>query len=310
MRGESDAAIRTPWTDQAEQREGGPEQLKAHLIEVHRRNPGFTESCAGRCLDAHGETSYDWLCDAATDQRGARVLDLACGSGVLLSVLRDRLPGAKALVGVDMSAAELDLARARLDGRGVVLHEGVAQNLTFAATASFDTVLCHWALTLMDPVAPVFSEIARVLTGGGTFAAIVDGDSAAAPAYDDVNDLVFAHVRAEVPSMGDRDLGDPRIRKPAALERLARSFFPEARVTTQTRVFTLQGEARMVAEEAVGFFYAAFVLSPPARAALIDELADLFLTQADGNAPTFSMPVCRLLVRRGMDDTESPMAAP
>ncbi|MEM9839602.1 MAG: class I SAM-dependent methyltransferase [Pseudomonadota bacterium] len=292
-----DAAIRTSWTDEADQREGSTESLKEHLIEVHRRNPGFTESCAGRCTDAEEKTSYDWLCDAALDQQGARVLDLACGSGVLLSLLRDRIPDAQALVGVDMSAAELDLARQRLEGQSVMLHEGVAQDLAFADAASFDVVLCHWALTLMDPVEPVFSEIVRVLASGGTFAAIVDGDPAEAPGYQAVNDLVFAHVRAEVPSIEKRDLGDSRIRKPGSLAALARSFFPRASVTTQTRVFTLQGEARMLAKEAVGFFYAAFVLSPLARAALIDQLTDLLAAQAEGGVPTFSLPVCRLLVR-------------
>ncbi len=297
MKSFNDAPIRTSWTDDAGQREGDAESLKEHLIEVHRRNPGFTASCAGRCTDSHGRTSYDWLCDAAAEQEGTRVLDLACGSGVLLSLLRDRIPDAKALVGVDMSAEELDLARQCLVGHGVVLHKGVAQDLTFAAASSFDTVLCHWALTLMDPVEPVFFEIARVLAGGGTFAAIVDGDVAEAPGYEAVNDLIFAHVRAEAPSVGARDLGDPRIRKPESLGALARSFFPRAIVTTETRVFALQGEARMVAEEAAGFFYAAFILSPSARATLIDELAEQIAAQAEGNMPTFSLPVCRLLVR-------------
>ena len=293
----SDAAIRTSWTDQADQRDSPGDSLKEHLLEVHRRHPGFTESCASRCTDREGKTSYDWLCDAAVDQDSQRVLDLACGSGVLLGLLRDRIPDAAALVGIDMSTAELNLARQRLEGRRAVLHEGVAQNLSFADAASFDTVLCHWALTLMDPVEPVLSEVARVLARGGTFAAIVDGNLAEAPGYEAVNNLVFAHVRAEVPSIGERDLGDPRIRQPATLDALARSAFPSASVTTQTRVFTLQGEARELAEEAVGFFYAAFVLSPQARTTLIDQLAELLRAQSEGDVPAFSLPVCRLLVR-------------
>lgn len=298
--GASDTAIRTPWTDDKTSGEDSAGSLKDHLIEVHRRHPGFTESCAGRCTDEHGMTSYDWLCEVATGRdtlpQGGRILDLACGSGVLLGLLRNRLPGAEALVGVDMSPAELDLARRRLEGRDVVLHEGVAQDLSFAEASSFDTVLCHWALTLMEPVEPVFSEIVRVLQNGGTFAAIVDGDPVQAPGYEAINDLVFGYVRDEVPTVGTRDLGDPRIRKPAILDALARDQFPNAEVTTQTKVFTLEGEARLLAEEAVGFFYAAFVLSAPARAALIDELTALLMVQASSREPTFSLPVCRLVV--------------
>lgn len=291
------AAIRTAWTDNGD---GDAQSLKDHLLEVHRRYPGFTESCAGSCTDAEGRTSYDWLCDAAVEYEDARVLDLACGSGVLLSLMRDRIPNADLLVGLDMSAAELDLARRRLDERDVDLHEGVAQDLSFAASGSFDTVLCHWALTLMDPVEPVLSEVGRILAGGGAFAAIVDGDPAEAPGYSAVHDLVFKHVRAEAPSISERDLGDPRVRKPVALEALARSAFPEANVLTQMKTFALQGEPRVLAEEAAGFFYAAFILSKSARAILIDELAALFTEQAEGCLATFYLPTCRLLVRTPM----------
>lgn len=294
MTTEPRAAIRTAWTDD---RDAGPQSLKDHLLEVHRQNPGFTESCAGGCTDGEGRTSYDWLCDAVAAHESPRVLDLACGSGLLLSLVGQQVPDTELRVGLDMSAEELDLARRRLEGEGVVLHEGVAQDLSFAADASFNTVLCHWALTLMDPVEPVLSEVARVLAPGGSFAAIVDGDPAEAPGYAAVDALVAGYVRNDVASIGERELGDSRVRKRGSLEALAREAFPTATVTTQMKTFTLEGESLALAEEATGFFYAAFMLSPTARAALIDQLAALFAEEARGGAPVFSLPTCRLLVQ-------------
>ncbi len=74
-----------------------------YLAGFHARRPGITEQVLRRSLGAGGDP-YDWLA-CAVPQR-ARVLDLACGNGPLWP----RLPG-RAYVGVDVSAAELGLAR-------------------------------------------------------------------------------------------------------------------------------------------------------------------------------------------------------
>jgi ubiquinone/menaquinone biosynthesis C-methylase UbiE len=51
-------------------------------------------------------------------------------------------------------------------GQNVRLHVGLAQALPVTAE-SVDVVLCHAALMLMVPVAPVVAELARVLRSGG-----------------------------------------------------------------------------------------------------------------------------------------------
>ena len=73
-------------------------------------------------------------------------------------------------------------------------------------------MLCHWALTLMDPIGPVLDEVRRVLTPEGRFAALVDGPMNTAPGYSEVHDLIYSYVQEEIPSYGEIDLGDPRIR--------------------------------------------------------------------------------------------------
>ena len=106
-------------------------------------------------------------------------LDLACGSGPLLKILYDRNKNLK-LKGVDISPEELELAKARLPKGVVDLFELKAQNLTAIDDNSIDVVLCHWALTLMNPITPVLNEVHRVLSSGGRFAALVDGPNGCA----------------------------------------------------------------------------------------------------------------------------------
>ena len=76
--------VDTRWTQRLRCSERPSElELREHLLAVHRRHAGFTESCARRCRDGSGRNSYEWLAEAIDPNRHQRVLDLACGSGVL-----------------------------------------------------------------------------------------------------------------------------------------------------------------------------------------------------------------------------------
>ncbi|MEM7530465.1 MAG: methyltransferase domain-containing protein [Pseudomonadota bacterium] len=291
------AAIESGWTDCLHRGERpDAESLRSHLLAVHEVHTGFTESCAAGCRDREGRNSYEWLSEAVPRDAGS-VLDMACGSGVLLQVCRRRLGHSVALVGIDMSPDEVALARARLPAGGVTLHQALAQSMVPVADASVDAVLCHWALTLIDPVAPAMAEVGRVLRPGGTFAAIVDGPMEIAPGYAEVDGLIFAAVRQAYPHYGDIDLGDPRVRDTSALSTLCAEAFPGAEIRIESSVMTVEGTAKTVASEAAGFFYAAFVLSPAARAAMLQDLAQQLATQAAGGTCRFHMPVNRLCVR-------------
>ena len=199
-----------------------------------------------------------------------------------------------------MCPEELGLAKTLLLNSGVNLIESKAQNLTAIDDNSVDIVLCHWALTLMDPIAPVLDEVRRVLTSNGRFAALVDGPMNSAPAYKEVHDLIYSYVQEEMPSYGKIDLGDPRIRGSESLRNLARKAFPEAKVTIETNVVSMEGPVTQVAEIAAGFFYAAFVLKPDKRKSMITSLSNI-LTISNGSSHSerkgqFSMPISRLLV--------------
>ena len=273
--------------------------LVDHLRTVHQEHAGFTEECASSCRDETGRNSYEWLAELVPDNEGLRVLDLACGSGSLLKILFDRNKNLN-LKGIDMCPEELALAKTRLINSGVNLIESKAQNLTAINDNSIDIVLCHWALTLMDPIAPVLDEVRRVLTSGGQFAALVDGPMNAAPSYTEVHDLIYSYAQEEIPSYGEIDLGDPRIRGSESLSNLAHKAFPEANVTIETNVVSMEGPVTQVAEIVAGFFYAAFVLKPEKRKLMITSLSNILAISKESTDAErqgrFSMPISRLLV--------------
>ncbi len=188
----TNAPLRTEWTD-ALVRGVAPDSaaLRAHLRAVHHDHAGFTDECAGDCRDAQGRTSYEWLAEAIDPTNCRALLDVACGSGPLLGLCADVLPATTRLIGVDISPDELALASRRLPPGRAELLEGQAQSLDGLADGSIDVALCHWALTLMDPIAPVLAEIDRVLAPGGRFAAIIDGPPDAAQGYAAVHDLIY-----------------------------------------------------------------------------------------------------------------------
>jgi SAM-dependent methyltransferase len=203
-----------------------------------------------------------------------------------------------------MCPEELVLAKTRLKNSRVDLIESKAQNLTAINDNAIDIVLCHWALTLMDPIVPVLDEVKRVLTSEGQFAALVDGPMNGASGYAEVHDLIYSYVQEEIPSYGEIDLGDPRIRGSESLSNLAHKAFPQANVTIETNVVSMEGPVTKVAEIASGFFYAAFILKPEKRKLMIKNLSNMLaiskVSTDNERQGRFSMPISRLLVRQSI----------
>lgn len=110
------------------------------------------------------ETTARHTSDALAPHAGERILDLGCGTGVVLARLVAR-PGTLRLTGVDASPEMLSRARMRLPDK-VTLVQGAAERLPFA-NAVFDAIVTSSMLHhLADPDAAL-REAARVLAPGG-----------------------------------------------------------------------------------------------------------------------------------------------
>jgi len=101
-------------------------------------------------------------------ERGQRVLDVACGTGVV--AITAARAGARA-TGLDLTPELLERARenARIAGVDVEWHEGDAEALPFP-DASFDAVLSQFGHMFAPQADLALKEMLRVLRPGGTIA--------------------------------------------------------------------------------------------------------------------------------------------
>jgi len=293
--------IVSAWTRQVESgQQPSSADLRDHLATVHDKNAGFTEAFAWNCRDFNGKNSYELLADIVDKKSHSKILDLACGSGVLLDLCNQRFGDELEFSGVDMNNAELKLARERLAHTNIKLHQGMAQDLNFVTTSSIDVILCHWALTLMDPVAPVFVTVKRVLKESGIFAAIIDGDAETAPGYLEIHDIIYKYAQREYPDYGVIELGDPRIRTAAGLQELAAKTFVDSDINITPFLLSLTAAPDILAREAAGFFYASFVISEAAHRQMLIDLENHFAAHQQDGTSCITMPVNRLVARKNI----------
>lgn len=109
------------------------------------------------------------VADAARVAPGDRVLDVACGTGVLTRAIQKRIGMTGRITGLDCNAGMLTVAEEL--SPGVAWQQGVAESMPFA-DASFDVVVCQFGLMLMDPVAAI-REMLRVVVPKGRLVATV-----------------------------------------------------------------------------------------------------------------------------------------
>ena len=290
--------IKSAWTQQIESgQQPSSSALRDHLDAVHDNNAGFTEAFAWNCRDVNGKNSYELLADIVDQKYHSHVLDLGCGSGVLLDLCNQRFGAELVLSGVDMNGSELKLARKRLAHTNTKFYQGAAQNLDYLADSSFDVIFCHWALTLMDPVVEVLATTKRLLKEKGIFAAIIDGDPKTAPGYLAVHDIIYEHVQCKYPDYGVFELGDPRVRTAAGLQKLTAETFEDFDINITPITLSFNAAPKILAREAAGFFYASFVLSPNDFSKMLNDLEKYFITNQQDGISCFTMPVNRLVVR-------------
>jgi SAM-dependent methyltransferase len=112
------------------------------------------------------------LLDAADARVGERVIDIACGTGVVTRVAATRVGRTGRIVGLDINAAMLAIARSQADaadGAPIAWLEGDAQAIPLP-DASFDVALCQQGLQQFPDRPAALREIRRVLVDGGRLA--------------------------------------------------------------------------------------------------------------------------------------------
>ena len=135
------------------------------------------------------------LVDAAALQIGERVLDVACGTGIVARLAAERVGETGRIAGSDVNRSMLEVARS-LPAAGVSIewHEADAESLPHA-DESFDAVLCQMGLQFVENKLAALREMRRVLVAGGRAVINVPGPAPAPMAA--FADALGQHVGAK-----------------------------------------------------------------------------------------------------------------
>ena len=139
------------------------------------------------------------LLDHADLQAGERVVDIACGTGLVTFAAAEAVARWGMVFGTDISAQMVEQGRARAcarEYRHVWFERADAEALHFPGGV-FDAALCALGLMYVPDPGAAVAEMARVLTPGGRAVAAVWGARSRC-GWADIFPIVDAHAQTDV----------------------------------------------------------------------------------------------------------------
>lgn len=176
--------------------------------------------------------------DAAAVGVGHRVLDVACGTGVLARAAVERVGSAGTVTGVDPNPGMLAVARRLSDA--VEWEQGAAEALP-TSDSSFDRVVSQFGMMFFSDRRQAVKEMLRSLVPGGRVAVAVWDALENSPAYAREVDLLERMAGADAADalrapflMGDRSaleqlLSDAGVEEVTGVTPMGRASFPSIR---------------------------------------------------------------------------------
>ena len=225
------------------------------------------------------------LVQAAGIHEGQRVLDVACGTGVVTRLAAERVGPGGRVAGTDINPAMLDVARAVSSASEppIAWYETAAEAMPLP-DASFDLVLCQLGLQFMRDKEAAVREMRRVLVPGGQVFITVPKPT---PIFEVMHDAIARHIDPGTAAFVHLvfSLGDP-----AALERLLEhSGFDGVTVRVATKEFHLPPAADFLWQYIQSTPLAPSIMGADEnrRTALEREVVDGWQAWADGGGMTY-----------------------
>lgn len=175
------------------------------------------------------------LIERAALRPGERVLDVACGTGVVTRLAAERVGAAGTVTGVDMNPGMLAVARSiTTPGMSIEWYEATAEALPLPDEA-FDVVLCQISLQLFEDRLAALRDMWRVLRPGGRVVLNVPG--AIEPIFVVMAEALARHINPELAGFVHRVFS---LHDADELQRLmSRAGFREVRVQTDAKTLRL-----------------------------------------------------------------------
>lgn len=145
---------------------------------------------------------------SANSQLGERVLDVACGTGIVARQIAPRMGPQGIIVGLDLDPDKINVARAAAEREGLTIewHTGPAEQLLFP-DHHFDLVFCQFGLMFFSDQHAALSEMHRVLRTDGRVALSVWQSLEREPFYQTLDEVSRRYLGKssveEVFSLGD-----------------------------------------------------------------------------------------------------------
>ena len=231
--------------------------------------PTFPELYEKTLVPALFRPWAELMLQRAAPQRGARVLDVACGTGIVARLARERLGNGAKVVGVDVAPPMIAMARSvapEIDWR-----VGDAGALPLEAGEQFDLVVCQQGLQFFPDRAAAAREMHRALAPDGRLAVSTWRPDEESP------------VLLELRRIAERHLGPLADRRhafgePGPLEALLRDAgFRDARTKTVSRTIRFEDGAvfvRLNAMALIGMSAAAAQLGEEERGRLLARIGE------------------------------------
>jgi ubiquinone/menaquinone biosynthesis C-methylase UbiE len=166
---------------------------------------------------------------------GERVVDAACGTGVVARVAAQRVGGGGSVVAVDVNPGMLAVARSLPPGPGTAIEwsEASVLDLPFA-DASFDVALCQLGLQFFPDRPRALRSLQRIVIPGGRLALNVFGPIEHNPATHALSDSLDRRVRpgASLTKRAEHALAD--VDELRAL--VAEAGFEDVEIETETKL--------------------------------------------------------------------------
>ena len=135
------------------------------------------------------------LVEAAQLSPGERVLDVACGTGVVARLAAEQVGAAGHVTGLDVNSGMLAVARSVPSPVAIEWREGAAED-TQLGTAAYDAALCQMGLQFFADRGAALAELYRVLAPGGRLVANVPGPMP--PVFQILQRGIGDHVSPEI----------------------------------------------------------------------------------------------------------------
>ena len=142
-----------------------------------------------------GRPVAETLVEAAALRSGERVLDVACGTGIVARLAAERVGPRGAVEGLDPNPGMLAVARAAAPSdSSITWHEGPAESMPLP-DEGIDVILCGMGLQFFSDREAGLREMRRVLVRGGRLLANVPGP--APPPLEAMAEALDRHVSPE-----------------------------------------------------------------------------------------------------------------